>query len=74
MAMLCCRGSRECDGCCDCQAEKQDKVAGRCACCGEPVMKYEDRYELPDDDIVHDDCILDYIREHFFKYGEGDAQ
>lgn len=29
MAMICCRGGRECDGCCDCQAEKQDKMVER---------------------------------------------
>lgn len=70
MAMVCVTGCRECDGCCDCQEPRQEDILGRCSVCGDPVLAYEDRYEFPDGEIVHDDCALEYIRKNFFRAGE----
>lgn len=45
-------------------------IAGECALCGEPVYLAEDRYEFPDGEIVHDDCMIKFVRREFFKDGE----
>ena len=70
MAMVCVYGSGECDGCMRCQAERRENVIAVCPCCREEVRAYEDRYEFPDGDIVHEDCARDYIREHYYRKGE----
>lgn len=64
MALTCIMGRGECDGCMDCQEPKTEDVIATCAQCSEPVHSYDDRYELPDGEIVHDDCALDYINRY----------
>lgn len=66
MAMTCIGAGRECDGCLGCQEPKPENIAGACAECGEPVMKYEARYEFPNGRIVHDDCVIEFIRKNFY--------
>lgn len=44
-------------------------IAGECALCGEPVYLAEDRYEFPDGEIVHDDCMIEFVRDHYFQHG-----
>ena len=39
----------------------------RCACCEEPIES-EFAYEFPSGDIVCDDCVDEYIYEHFRTY------
>lgn len=67
MAMICVSGCRECDGCMMCQS--QGATVTTCAECGEPIYEGEDYYNFPDDEAVHDDCVLDYIREHYLIRG-----
>lgn len=48
-------------------AAMQDRYAelhrvGRCAQCGEDIHDYDDYYDF-ENDIVHDDCVLDYIAQ-----------
>lgn len=71
MAMVCVTGSRECDGCMACHEPRQNASLGDCAQCGEPVLSGDDRYKFPDGEIVHDDCVLDFIRANYYTRGEG---
>lgn len=48
---------------------KPQPIAGECAQCGEPVYLAEDRYEFPDGDIVHDDCMIEFVRDHYYRNG-----
>lgn len=70
MSMICINGCRECDGCMRCQKEDRVEFIGTCAYCDEPIRSNEDRYIFPDDDMTHDVCASDYIREHYYKPGE----
>ena len=67
MSLACTSLARECDGCMMCQSP--GAVAAVCAECGEPIYEGEDYYKFPDDEAVHDDCVLDYIREHYLIRG-----
>lgn len=67
MAMICKRGSRECDGCMTCHDEPV--YAGECEHCGEPIPIYEDHYKLPDGELLHEECAWDYMREHYLVLG-----
>lgn len=69
MAMVCISGAGECDGCMKCQGPSQEPVAGICGWCGEPVFTTEARYEFPDGNVTHDDCVLDFINKHYRKMG-----
>ena len=69
MAMICVRGSGECDGCMNCQKDHEDSILGICEFCGQPVHTYDAHYEFPDDVILHDDCVLDYVRKHYYRNG-----
>lgn len=69
MAMTCIKGSGECNGCMRCQDPRPQDIAGTCPVCDEPVLTGEDRYIFPDGEIVHDDCAMEFIREHFFQAG-----
>ena len=68
MAMICRTGARECDGCGRCM-EPVGKSIGACAKCGENVMPSDDRYEFPGGEIVHDDCVIEFIRAHYYCPG-----
>ena len=70
MAMTCVYGSGECDGCMRCQTERKNSILGTCEFCGQPVHTYDDRYEFPDDVILHEDCGLDYIQTHYYCKGD----
>lgn len=70
MAMYCAYGRKnECDGCMMCQKPKTSGTLGQCSHCGESILKNEPRYEFSDGEIVHDDCVLEYIRDHYFHEG-----
>lgn len=70
MAMICVHGSGECDGCMKCQPEHEPNVVGFCVHCGEPIYSDENRYEFSDVETVHDECAVEYIREHYYRKGE----
>ena len=42
---------------------EQEHRVGKCAQCGEPVHDYDDYYEFEDGNLVHDDCVLDWIAQ-----------
>lgn len=67
MAMICVSGCHECDGCMMCQI--QDEMVATCGERGEPIYEGEDYYKFSDGEAVHDDCVLDYIREHYLIRG-----
>lgn len=67
MSLYCTSLARECDGCMKCQSPGEP--VAECAECGEPIYAGEDYYRFPDDEAVHDDCVLDYINEHYFVRG-----
>ena len=69
MAMACVNGARECDGCGRCWETGHGETVGTCPQCGQAVLSCNDRYELPDGEIVHDDCLADYAREHYYRAG-----
>ena len=69
MAMTCINGSRECSGCQQCNELPRADVVGHCAQCGEEVYSWEGRYEFPGGEIVHDDCMLDFVRRDFYRAG-----
>lgn len=70
MALACENGNRECDGCGRCFEANPYRIIALCAVCDEPVLGCEDRYEFPSGEIVHDDCVMDYIRENYFRRGD----
>ena len=51
------------------RAEAQ-KIIGSCAWCGEDVYAWEDHFEFPDETIVHDSCLVEYVYKEFYKVGE----
>ena len=61
MAMICVNGCRECDGCGACDVKNSSTI---CAWCGEPISQNENHYNF-DGDIVHYDCMRDYVQENF---------
>ena len=67
MATICINGVRECDACMACQSEPA--FVGECEHCGKPIPAYEDHYQLPDGELLHEDCARDYLREHFLVPG-----
>lgn len=71
MAMVCVNGSKECGGCMACQEPRAESVCGYCAQCDEPVLSGEDHYELFTGELLHEDCMLPYVREKFFVRGGG---
>ncbi len=42
----------------------EDKIFGYCDHCGGEIYEGEDIYEI-DGDIIHEECLLDYAKEHF---------
>ena len=40
-----------------------------CAVCGEPIYWDEERYELCDGDVIHEDCLMDWAKK-YHSYGE----
>lgn len=61
MAMTCTNGTRECDGCMECHPEPV--VIGECAACGDDIHADEDRYYLPDGEMIHEDCLHDWAKQ-----------
>lgn len=45
------------------------KSLGLCAQCGEVVSYDEDRYEFPDGNVVHDDCMLAFVEDEYYRRG-----
>ena len=41
----------------------EDKVFGYCDHCGGEIYEGEEVYEI-DGNIIHEDCLLDYVREN----------
>ena len=70
MALACRNGSRECDGCGRCMEIKPQRVVAICKYCGEAILSGEPRYEFPDGEVVHDDCVIGYVRERYHRGGE----
>lgn len=67
MAMICVSGARECDGCQRCIKEPEE--LGICSVCGEPITTDCDRYQFEGDEMIHDDCLLDWARKYFREAG-----
>lgn len=42
-----------------------------CAVCGEPIYLEDERYEMPDGDIVCEDCLYVWAKK-YKRYGEVD--
>lgn len=36
-------------------------IVGKCTCCNDDIFTGEGHYELEDDVILHDDCLIDYM-------------
>ena len=70
MALACRYGGRECDGCGRCMEVDAHRVVAICEHCGEAVLSGEPRYEFPDGEVVHDDCVIGYVRERYHRDGE----
>lgn len=66
MAMICVKGG-ECDGCMSCQEPRPERVLCTCDHCGETILVGEPRYELPDGAVVHDDCMIDYVKGCYYR-------
>lgn len=47
------------------------KVYETCAVCDEPIYLDEDRYEMPDGDVIHEDCLYEWA-EFYHRMGEED--
>ena len=48
------------------QREVEEHGLGACAHCGDPVLDYEEYYEI-NGELIHGDCILDWLEK--FKHG-----
>lgn len=44
---------------------------GLCAVCGEPIDRDETYYEMPYDELVHEDCGFEWLEKRL-HYGEED--
>lgn len=42
----------------------EDDFVGECAFCGEPIDRFDDYFQSGGD-RVHEDCLLDYISQHY---------
>ena len=61
MAMTCINGARECDGCGACLPDPA--VIGKCAGCHDDIHVDEDFYDLPDEILLHEDCLRDWAKQ-----------
>ena len=68
--MICKNGCRECDGCGGCFDAKPQEIAGHCVQCGDEIFKWEDHFDFGDGALVHDDCMIDFVTDHYLIHGE----
>ena len=43
--------------------KREQHRVGRCAQCGEDIYDYDDYYEFEDGNLVHDECVIDWIAQ-----------
>ncbi len=42
----------------------ENKIAGYCAECDDPIYEEDERYEFPDGDMIHLDCLYDWAEQY----------
>lgn len=62
MSLTCVKGGRECDGCMGCQVEPE--AIGKCDQCHDDIHEDDDRYEMPDGAIIHEDCLREWAEKY----------
>lgn len=51
----------------------EDKVFAMCDHCGGEIYEGEEYYEI-DGDLIHEDCLLDYVKENLAIRKEADSR
>lgn len=49
-----------------------ENYVGRCAVCGDPVYRCDDRYQFPDfegEEVIHEDCLYAWANKYFLECG-----
>lgn len=47
------------------QPTREPQVIAECSHCGAPVTEDDSRYELEDEVIIHEDCLVYYMYKYF---------
>lgn len=45
------------------------EIIGTCPCCNEPIYAAEDHYEFPGGEMCCDNCMIEFVRENFYRHG-----